>query len=482
MKAYVRSIAAGLVFVALLAYIFIAKDYGRVPDKEELFGLNVQDVTRLSVETVDFNVSIVRQGEDWFIEKPFRGLAGKEEAERRIKAVAELKPLSTYKDQDIEDERFGLQKPRVTAVLEYGGGKQIKVMLGNEIPTGSSEVYALIEGRKALYTVASSVLSALNQNAEGLREKKLVLLEEDEVKLVSLTHGEQHIVIENRPENSEDRWFLTSPLQARADEFQTEQLRTKLIGLQADRFVTAPAEAAEPEAGEAKKPGDDTAEAAPDAKQPAATETDYGFAKPTVLAELTTKDGKTVTVTVGKEAPAEPGAEGRFFYVKTSGRDEIALVKGEDIENLKKQPIDLRDKAIVELKKDNISYVKVQSKDKLSFALKRLPDGWHVDAPVKAAANAMKVDDLLWDLAQLEARDYVEEDPQDLKTYGLAIPGVVIDIHALGADKPIKIKIGYARGDDEHYAQTSESKQVYTISDALINDLPAKLEDIQAVD
>ncbi|HCU38313.1 MAG TPA: hypothetical protein DGT21_23705 [Armatimonadetes bacterium] len=170
------------------------------------------------------------------------------------------------------------------------------------------------------------------------------------------------------------------------------------------------------------------------------------------------------------------------MYAKVSGRDEVAVIKGEDLESLKKQPIDLRDKSIVDLKKDNISYVKVQSKERLSFAIKRLPDGWHLDAPVKAVANAMKVDDLLWDLAQLEARDYVEENPQDLKQYGLAIPDIVIDIQQLGADKPIKIKIGYAHGDDAHYAQTSEGNQVYAISDTLINDLPEKLADIQSVD
>lgn len=498
MKAYVRSIAAGVVFLALLAYIFIAKDYGRVPAKEELFGLNVTEATRLSVETTDFSMSMVRRGEDWYIEKPFEGLASTEEAEARLRAVTELKAVSTYTDQDTQDEKFGLQKPRLTAVLEYSGGKQIKLMLGSEIPSGASEIYALVDGRKPLYTVASSVLTALNKNAETLREKKLVRVKEDDVKLVSLTQGDQRIVVENRPENNQDRWFLTSPLQARADEFQTEQLRAKIIGLQAERFVSSGgagevADAApEAEVAEGEQPGDAAAqadaEAAKPPAQPGGTDADYGFDKPALIAELTTKDGKTLTLTIGKQASADDaptaddGTGSGYLYAKVSGRDEVAVIKGEDLESLKKQPIDLRDKSIVDLKKDNISYVKVQSKERLSFAIKRLPDGWHLDAPVKAVANAMKVDDLLWDLAQLEARDYVEENPQDLKQYGLAIPDIVIDIQQLGADKPIKIKIGYAHGDDAHYAQTSEGNQVYAISDTLINDLPEKLADIQSVD
>ncbi len=501
-KGYARTIAAGLAFVALLAYIFIAGEYGRVADKDELFGLNVEDATRLTVEGDTAKFSLVRRGEDWFIERPFEGLANTDEAERRVKTIAELKPVGS-RDVDLQDEQFGLQTPRLTAVLEYGKGKEIRIAIGSGTPTGS-EIFASVEGRDKLYILSASVLSTLDRDIEDLREKKLVRVDETDVRVISLAHGDQRLVVENRPVSGEDHWSLTAPISARADEFQTEQLVSKLVGLEARHFVgpttdAVPAEpvAEEPGAEEAADADGDVAEAVDaageaDAGDDAASEApaaqvDYGFGAPSFAVELTTAKGEKISLTVGRQATPDElpevarESEYDYLYAQVSGRNEIALVRADEVENLQKEPIDLRDKAIVDLKKDNISFIKVQAKDRLSFSLKRLPDGWHLDTPVKAVANAMKADDLLWDISQLEAREYVDENPEDLKQYGLAIPDIVIEVHQLGG-APVKIKIGYEHGEDTRYAQTSEGNQVYAISDMLINDLPVTLEDIQSVD
>ncbi len=177
MKGFMRSTAAALVFVALLVYVFTA-ERGRVPHEDELFGLNVEQASRLQVTAPNLDLLIEKRDDTWHVEKPFKGLADQDEAEKRIKAITELKPSGTRSDLDLDDEKFGLKEPRLTAVLDYGEGKEIKLLIGKKTPVGS-EAYAKIEGRKDLYILSASVFNALNLNPDKLREKKLAKIDSE---------------------------------------------------------------------------------------------------------------------------------------------------------------------------------------------------------------------------------------------------------------------------------------------------------------
>ena len=450
MKVFLRSAAAALVFVALLVYVFTA-ERGRVAEKEEIFGLNVEDATSLQIVGGDKELVLEKREGTWYVSKPYTGLANESNAEERIRAIAELKPVGTREDADLESDDFGLKEPRVTATLRYGQGDEVKVSIGKDLPVGA-ETYAKIEGRRELYIIPSSVLTALKKTAEGLREKKLVQVNKDEVRSLKLSHGETEVKVENRREEDKDRWFITAPITARADEFQVEQAINEVTGLEAEAFVQ--------EVGEASK---------------------YGLDKPSLRVELVDKDGKKSGITIGAECkePMET-SETELVFARADGRTEVMVLKAATAAELRKKPLDLRDKSLVELTKNDITYVRVQSKKRLSFALKRLPDGWHLDRPIKGMATPAKADDILWDIVQLEARDYIEEKPEDLKQYGLAIPDTIIEVHTLGSDEVFKIKIGYAHDEDTHYCQTSESDEVYAVSDMLLLDLPMKVEEIQS--
>jgi len=450
MKVFLRSAAAALVFIALLVYVFTA-ERGRVPEKEEIFGLDVADAINLEIVGGDSEVLLEKREGTWYVNKPFKGLANETSAEERVRAIAELKPVGKRKDADLDSDDFGLNKPRVTAVLRYGQGNEVKVSIGKDLPVGA-ETYARIEGREELYIIPSSVLTTLKKTAEDLREKKLVQVKDDDVRSLKLSHDGTEVKVENRREADEDKWFITAPITARADEFQVEQAVSKVTELKAEAFVQ--------EVGEASK---------------------YGLDKPSLRVELVDKDGKKSGISIGAECkePMET-SETDLVFARADGRDEVMILKMDAVEELRKKPLDLRDKSLVEVSKDEINYVRVQSKKRLSFALKRLPDGWHLDRPVKARAKPAKVDDILWDIVQLEARDYIEEKPDDLKQYGLAIPDTIIEVHTLGSDEVLKIKIGYAHGEDAHYCQTSESDEVYAVSDMVLLDLPTKVEEIQS--
>ena len=116
MKRHARSIAAALAFIALLVYVAVF-ERGRVPEKDELFGLEVAQATALEVAGDGVEFAIEKRGSKWYVVKPFAGLADTENAERRVQSIAHLKPTGTRSGVNLEDDAFGLTQPRLTATL-----------------------------------------------------------------------------------------------------------------------------------------------------------------------------------------------------------------------------------------------------------------------------------------------------------------------------------------------------------------------------
>jgi hypothetical protein len=120
----------------------------------------------------------------------------------------------------------------------------------------------------------------------------------------------------------------------------------------------------------------------------------------------------------------------------------------------------------------------VERKQGLSFTARRLPDGWQLTAPTTGRAKTSKLDDLLWDVDELEAREFLGEQ-KDLKQYGLEIADTIVTLRLKSGGEPIKVYVGYTKGEDGHYCRTSQSNQVYVIGDTLLLDLPKTTEDLK---
>ncbi|NPV48379.1 MAG: DUF4340 domain-containing protein [Armatimonadetes bacterium] len=467
MKHHSRLIIAGLVFVGLLVWA-LTQERGRVPQEGEAFGIDAKTVSKLEITGSDQKVVLEKQGEQWMLVEPIQGYADKDATERMVRAIAELKPSGTRDEidgqrVDLKDAKFGLDKPQLTAVMTYEGRKQVTLHIGKEAP-GGAEFFASIEGRDKLYMVPASLRSDLTQKPEQLRDKTVVHFEDDKVKSVSLQYADKTIAFEKRGEGTEAKWFLTQPYEAKGDEWNCKQVVEKLSGLKAEAF-------------------------APDKPLPGQ---DPGFAKPTIKATITLKDGKQWVVNFGAKArlkvsdssptivtdPKATGTEKDLVYVQLESRPETLLCLDTILSDLTKTDMDLRDKRIVELKRDQVEELRVERKKGVSFTVRKSPDGWQLTAPTTGRAKTTTVDDILWDVNELEAREFLGQQ-ENLQQYGLAIPDTTITLKVKGQSEPVKVLVGYAKGEDGHYARTSQSDQVYVIGDALLLDLPKTIDDLK---
>jgi hypothetical protein len=455
MKRHGRLIIAAVVCLGLLTWV-LTQERGRAPQRGEAFGLDAKQATALQIKGEAQQLTLQKQDDQWMLTEPVKAWADKDAVERMLKSVAELKPSGSRKGLNINDPKFGLDKPRLTATLTCDGNKTVTIQLGSQVP-GGSEYYAKIDNRNELYFVPASLQTDLQQQPDMLRDKAVAHFDKADVTSVTLQYPEQVIVLEKRGTAQEPQWMLTKPYEAKADEWSAQQVAEKLSGLKADSF----------------------------APQPAPAGTNYGFDKPALKATVTTKDNKQYVITLGAKtaAPATtpaPGAQPpstEAVYAQLEGRPEVLLLPGSTLMDLKKTDMELRDKRIVNLKKETVQELRVERKEGLSFTVRRLPDGWQLVAPEPGRAKATKVDDLLWDLTELEAQEFLGQQ-QDLKAYGLALPDTILTATVRGEKAPVKIYIGYKKAEGQYYAKT-DSDQVYVISEMLLLDLPKMIGDLK---
>ena len=195
---------------------------------------------------------------------------------------------------------------------------------------------------------------------------------------------------------------------------------------------------------------------------------------------LKLKDGKTVTIYLGARvrkavprdnAPGTPsgpaGNEERdLVYAMVDGRPEVMLLDATFFADLNKDLMQLRDKHIVLVDRTKIRSLSVQRKTGLSFSLAKRTDMWFMDTPQPAKAKQTKVEDILWNLEDLETGDFLEK-PADLKQYGLAVPEAVVSI-GLADGKTIKLIFGFKNKNGRYYLKRDDQDTVYTVSDLLL--------------
>jgi len=258
-----------------------------------------------------------------------------------------------------------------------------------------------------------------------------------------------------RTQGDEDAlWRLTAPMKTEADEWNVKQLINKIGDMRAEGFLTTD------EAG-----------------------ADLGFDKPQATLTLQSAGGEPLTVTFGnieKREVGEPATEKEIIFVRSSGRPEVMMVTADVLDALQKTAFDLRDKSVLSFKRDDVTRLKVERTQGLSFTVAKRPSGWFVEKPKNFEARQGAVDDILWNLEDLNAVEFVTDEatPQELREFGLAVPQTAITVEVRGGD-PIKVLIGESTEDSEYYAMVGDSKRVVKVAEFLIGDLPEDIKDLK---
>src|SRR6185295_4395616 len=91
-----------------------------------------------------------------------------------------------------------------------------------------------------------------------------------------------------------------------------------------------------------------------------------------------------------------------------------------------------KERVFVSLEADKIDEIKVKSEAGDNTTVKKANAMWQVAAPITVKADEMQVSAIATNLSTLEITRVVDENPGDLKEYGLDSPRVAIEFKASG--------------------------------------------------
>jgi hypothetical protein len=195
-----------------------------------------EDVTKIAVYRRDGETTVVEKDADgnWKLTSPKQYRADKDAVNGMLTALASLSGDKLVEEKAPDLKPFHLDDPLATVSITLKDGSYRKLKIGDDVPAGGG-AYAQSEGDPRVMTIASWTKSSIDKNAGDLRDKRLLIFEQDKVARVELTAKNTTTEF---GKNSQNEWQIVKPSPMRAENFQVEELIRRLRDAKLDPSVS----------------------------------------------------------------------------------------------------------------------------------------------------------------------------------------------------------------------------------------------------
>jgi hypothetical protein len=134
----------------------------------------------------------------------------------------------------------------------------------------------------------------------------------------------------------------------------------------------------------------------------------------------------------------------------------------------KKGPIDdspKKDKVFT-VEADKIDEIEIKSESGDRTTVRKKGSDWEILQPISSATDQAAVSGITSNLSSVEIQRVIDENPPDLKEYGLAVPRVEVAFKANGQQRRLQLGQKTPAGTDV-YAKVPDSKRVFLVSSFL---------------
>ncbi|MDX2032801.1 MAG: DUF4340 domain-containing protein [Blastocatellia bacterium] len=263
----------------------------------------------------------------------------------------------------------------------------------------------------------------------------------DEIFAVSVTKAGQTVNLENKG----DKWLITQPVSAPADDSAVNALIADIVSARIERELNASAE---------------------DARS-------YGLGDPAVRVEIKLKNGQTRKIELGQK-----DVLGSSVYARIDGGAKVALLPAAMLTSSDKGLKDLRDLSLLGATQFELSGLKIAN-DAGGFELAKNEAAWTIASPTTAGAgDESAINGLLTDLTSAKAADVVSETADDAAKYGLDKAKLSVTAKlAAGGERTLALS---AKVDEKYYAKASDRPQIYLIDAAFHDKVNTKLGSLRS--
>ncbi len=374
---------------------------------KQVVSIPPESVTQLALQTSKGKVVVEHTERGWRLVPQ----GARADASRISGLLDQLSPLAAQRtlsgspEKPLDYTAFGLSPERGSLTL-LADGRSTTILFGDNTPVGK-ERYAKRADRPEVYVISGSLFDESDVPPEQFRDPSLIPIKGWTVEALAVTAQTSAFALAHRGE----AWWVTQPLEDRADRSTVTTLVNRLGSLRIARFV----------------------EDAPQVERLA----EWGFDHPKAELRVTRTDTPgPVTVFFGKTLPDAP----EMVYAKRSDEQALYAVADADLDALLLDPHDLRSKACFEFFTSQVAKIELQSGQTHWTALKQ--DGRWTTEGTETALDTGRVESFLNTTSDLRLGGWVADAPDTLGRYGLDPPRGTLAIWSEGVEAPQRLLVG----------------------------------------
>ena len=284
-----------------------------------------------------------------------------------------------------------------------------------------------------LYYFLIDLPSEKRENEEKNRLEKVILFDSENVKAISFIKEENTVELKRLDANE---WQVTAPINTKGDSPAVSDFLSFLNNLTFTRVVE---------------------------ESPKNLST-FGLDAPNLKVILSMNDGKTKGIRVGENHPMG----NKVYLARLNG--ERVLTADITRDRLDQKVYDLRDKTILDFKTPQINKIEL-IRDKKTLTLKKNEHSWQlIEEETTTKGNESEITNLLNTIQTARIEQFVEEQPEQLASYGLNNSKLTVKLTTLKANEPLTLFIG-EKSEHGFYAKTLSKKNIFVINQSLFDAL-----------
>jgi hypothetical protein len=410
-----------------------------------ILAFDAKEVSGFEIVLPEETIAVEGAPRDWRITRPVALRADNETVSEFFDKLTGPKVREFIAEAPAARDAYGLERPvRITIHTGRDKDRVSRTLLLGKVDAARKGVYAMRAGEPSVLLVPEEVWNQVPKNVAVLRNKSVVEVDRDKLAKLEIDSPKGAVTVAR--ENGQ--WKIVSPQALPADQVEVGAVVTKVADLRAQGFLSEDA------AGVARY-----------------------LPKPQVRVALTDQGGVTTTVLLASSRETRGGAASA--YAAVAGKGPVTLVDAKALDDLARSATELRDRRLLgALEPKDVKRVRVQAGGQAMVLERKGDTEWRVLEPAKGAANAQKVDDLVYMLRGLRWKEVVAPEGQEPARYGLDAPSFEVALFRGDGVEIATVQIGKREG-ELAYVRTKAQPAVYSVESRTLGPAPKVPDDFK---
>lgn len=451
------TILFSLVALSLFAYIALVdtKEKGtreKEAVEKKLLQLSSDKIDRLTLIQEETTIELVKKDKDWEITKPFTYASDLSTVEQIISEMEFVETRRTIKSNEIEklDEtlkQWGLSTP-TTHLIAEGDGKRYEIIVGRKVAVNNL-YYAKtsLNPQDPVELISSFSRNNFSKKLSDLRSKDLFKFTSSDARKILVRQNKTDASPSEEREISleKDHWFLQKPIKARGDRDQVNSWMSNLLGTKVVRFIS----------------------------EDSSNLNQYGLSIPKSQIQISIEENSKTqeqTLLIGAPTSDQP----QEVYAKRLHSNTVFTIQKEAIEKILLETTQWRSKQFLPstIRWSDISTIKIESKGK-PLIFEKNDSGWRLSGFSNFSVDLDKVVQMMTNLQDVKATQFVRDTKSDLKSFGLDKPSLRLTLEGKNGETPFKNEITFGKSDKGNlYAMNSLEPFIYALPSQFNADWP----------